>query len=218
MDNCTIKAQDILSKAKQLHGMTLAELARKLNQILPQTLLQAKGWPGQLVELYLGAQGIGAEVDFPAAQLELKTLPVSAKLIPSESTYICTLDSNLATDSFETSWLAKKMQRILWVPITNQKSLRDREFLQPFISNLVDNEYMVIKKDFEEIMEAVCLGHESSLNASYGTYLHLRPKAANNKITKKIINFDGFLTNTGKKGFYLRTNYTKQLLVNHINK
>ena len=50
----------------------------------------AKGWAGQLIELYLGATaGSKQQQDFPTLGVELKTIPVSPDAKPLETTYVC---------------------------------------------------------------------------------------------------------------------------------
>ncbi len=75
---------------------------------------------GELLERVLGATGGSAATwDFPELAIELKTIPVDARGVPSESTFVCAvslLDAERA--EWETSWARAKLGRVLWVPVT----------------------------------------------------------------------------------------------------
>ena len=83
---------ELYQKALELSGLTVLQLAQQLNLSPPNGLVTAKGWFGQAIELFLGAQaGCSPVPDFPQLQIELKTIPVNQKGQVIESTYVTTL-------------------------------------------------------------------------------------------------------------------------------
>ncbi len=80
----------LMQRANALAGMTLTNLANKCEFTLPNSVLHAKGWVGQLLEHALGAtSGSKPQPDFPKLSIELKSIPVTSQGTPKESTYIC---------------------------------------------------------------------------------------------------------------------------------
>ncbi|MCW8901683.1 MAG: DNA mismatch repair protein MutH, partial [Gammaproteobacteria bacterium] len=87
--------KELLERARQLAGLTLAGLADKFNKSIPKDTRHAKGWIGQLIETTLGATASSlAEPDFQLIGIELKTLPLTNSGKPKESTYVCTVPLN----------------------------------------------------------------------------------------------------------------------------
>ena len=82
---------ELLQRAHDIAGKTLAELSANLGKKIPANLHTEKGWLGQLLELALGASaGSKPEPDFQQLGIELKTLPLNVQLQPKESTFVCT--------------------------------------------------------------------------------------------------------------------------------
>ena len=101
---------ELLDRAEALAGLTLAELALRLQQTLPRSLAKAKGFMGQLMEIALGATASSLpEPDFQHLGIELKTLPLNANGAPRESTYVCTAPLTLSSEieSWENSRVLK---------------------------------------------------------------------------------------------------------------
>ncbi|MCK5723947.1 MAG: DNA mismatch repair protein MutH, partial [Gammaproteobacteria bacterium] len=117
--------EQLLKRARQLAGLTLADLAIKFNQTIPKDTRHAKGWIGQLVETTLGATASSlAEPDFQLIGIELKTLPLTNSGKPKESTYVCTVPlTNLHEQEWSSCWLKRKLQRVLWLPIEADKRI-----------------------------------------------------------------------------------------------
>ena len=60
------------------------------NVAIPANLQRHKGWPGMLIEKWLGASaGSKPQQDFPELGIELKTIPIDANFSPLETTYVC---------------------------------------------------------------------------------------------------------------------------------
>ncbi|NNF97443.1 MAG: hypothetical protein HKM94_11000, partial [Halobacteria archaeon] len=110
---------ELLANAEHIAGLTLAELAECMKLSVPASLQNAKGWVGQLIEQCLGATAASLpEPDFQHIGVELKSLPINRHGQPQESTYVCTVPLLDHTGlQWETSWVRRKLQRVLWVPV-----------------------------------------------------------------------------------------------------
>ncbi len=114
----------LLKKAHSLYGLSLATLGNRLNISLPARLTGHKGLVGQMLEKALGATaGSKAIPDFPDLGIELKTIPVNARGVPSESTYVCKVPLVPQVPSFVNSVLHHKLKHVLFVPIESDKSI-----------------------------------------------------------------------------------------------
>lgn len=207
--------QDLLQRCQQITGKNIGHLAAELNLATPADLQQAKGWQGQLIEAYLGATaGSQALPDFPDLGIELKTIPIDANYKPLESTYVCTVQTNEATLQWRESWTYNKLKQVLWIPVLSSKAipLVQRIICQPILWAMDPASEEVLRTDWEELMELMQLGYGKSISATYGTALHIRPKAANNKILVPYIDYYGNPTKIVPKGFYLRPQFTAQIL------
>ena len=214
--NCQLQVSQILHKAQELEGLTFSQLARMLNLPVPSDPKNAKGWLGQAVELYLGAQaGCLPIPDFPALKLELKTLPINAKGRVMESTYVTTLpllgDFSL---QWEQSACFQKLQLVLWLPIEGDKTIfyGHRRIGQAILWQPSDEQYRILKKDWEEITEMVIQGHIEKIHGGLGQYLHVRPKAANAQKLTRALNDQSEIIQTLPRGFYLRSQLTQEIL------
>ncbi len=207
---------ELLCKAQQLVNKDLSWVAQTLHLSLPMDLNRAKGSLGVLIEKFLGANsGSLPELDFPHLGIELKTIPVDQNYKPLESTYVCTLPLHSIEDSWENSWVKKKLSHVLWVPIGTHPVLTKRIILQPFLWKPTSEDLIILKQDWEEIIELVHTDIEK-LTARFGTYLQIRPKAMNNKARTTTV---GIFNNIPiiPKGFYLRAKFTQHILQTFIN-
>lgn len=213
--NAPQNLQDLSLRCQQISGQTIGALARELNIPIPKNLLQAKGWMGQLLEHHLGATGTSHAVhDFPNLAIELKTIPVDAEIKPLESTYVCTLQTNEHAMNWRESWVYRKLHQVLWIPILGEKSspIEARVVMTPLLWHMPPGIEAVLQTDWEELMELMQFGHGTQISAKYGTFLHIRPKAANSRVLTPYIENDGFSTKIVPKGFYLRPAFTKLVL------
>ena len=70
---------NLLARCHAIAGLTLGELADMANVAIPANLQRHKGWPGMLIEKWLGASaGSKPQQDFPELGIELKTIPIDA--------------------------------------------------------------------------------------------------------------------------------------------
>lgn len=208
--------KELLTRARQLAGLTLADLATKFNQAIPKDTLHAKGWIGQLVETTLGATASSlAEPDFQLIGIELKTLPLTNSGKPKESTYVCTVPlTNLHEQEWATCWLKRKLQRVLWLPLEADKRipLAERHIGNAILWSPSEAEARQLQQDWEELMELVCLGKLDQITSHMGRYLQIRPKGANAKSLTTTLDEEGNTIQTLPRGFYLRPEFTQKII------
>ncbi len=206
----------LLKRAERLAGQSLQQLADRYRLPLPVDNKKAKGWIGQLLEHCLGATaGSLAEPDFPQLGIELKTLPVNAKGVPQESTYISVVPLlELHQMTWRSSNVYKKLAKVLWVPIQSDPALAfaARKIGTPLLWSPTTEQEQALQADWEELSELICLGQLEAITAHHGRYLQIRPKGANAKSLCWAIGPDGEKIQTLPRGFYLRASFTAQLL------
>lgn len=169
-----------------------------------------------MLEHVLGATAAShSEPDFQALGIELKTIPITRDGRPKETTYVCTVPLiDNSEQSWQTSCVYRKLQRVLWFPIESEQevALAERKLGSPLIWSPHPKEEAVIRADWEELMDMVCLGKLESITAHHGTWLQIRPKAASSKSLRWGIGETGDKVLTIPRGFYLRTTFTEQIL------
>lgn len=213
-------------RARSIEGARLGDLARTHGVGIGEDQRgggaaggrHAKGKPGTLIELVLGATGgSAAKHDFPELAVELKTLPIDARSgAPLESTYVCRVPASDADRvEWETSWARAKLSCVLFVPI-HARSRRDpfeeRVVGRAFLWRPSRDEEQRLKADFDEIMGAIAMGGVENLTAHVGEILQCRPKAANGAVRMSLLGPDGEAIETVPRGFYLRPTFTASLL------
>lgn len=213
--------RELLTKAQWLAGFTLGEIAEMLNMPVPLDLKRDKGWVGTLVETALGAKaGSKAEQDFAHLGIELKTIPVNAKGLPLETTFVslAPLTQNNGI-SWQTSHVRHKLSRVLWVPVEGERTipLYQRHIGQPILWSPTPEQDFRLQRDWEELMEMIVLGKLDKINATFGEVLQLRPKGRNNRSLAPAINDKGELIQALPLGFYLRKQFTAEILQNFLH-
>lgn len=207
--------EQLQQRCQQLAGLTIGTIAQQLDVNIPSNLLHAKGWVGQLLEIYLGASANNQALpDFPELGIELKTIPVDKNLKPLESTYVCTVQTNNMALSWHDSWVYNKLKHVLWVPViaSPEIAIINRQILTPIFWQMPAEIEAILRTDWEELMDMLQLGYAKQLTAKFGTYLHIRPKAANSRVLVNYTDADGYQTKIVPKGFYLRSDFTKLIL------
>ncbi len=207
---------ELIQRASALAGMTLQEISAEYKISMPINLQRHKGWVGQLFEYLLGADaGSKAEPDFRHLAIELKTLPINARGVPKETTYVCTVPLlGEAGYRWEESWLYNKLKQVLWIPVEGDRTLplAQRRVGMPLLWQPNENELTRLQRDWEELMEMVRTGYVEEITAHIGEVLQIRPKAANSRILSDAIGSNGALIKTNPLGFYLRKNFTGALI------
>ena len=205
-----------MQRAIALAGMTLKEITDEHKLPMPQNLQRHKGWVGQLFEHLLGADaGSKAEPDFRHLAIELKTIPVNARGLPKETTYICTVPLlGEAGYRWEESWVYNKLKQVLWIPVEGEREipLAQRRVGMPLLWRPNREELERLQCDWEELMEMVRTGHVEEITARIGEALQIRPKAANSRIRRDAIGSKGTLIKTNPQGFYLRKSFTGTII------
>jgi DNA mismatch repair protein MutH len=171
-----------------------------------------------LLEAALGAtSGSQAAPDFPELGVEMKTLPLRADGRPKESTYVCTVPLTDFEACWETSWARRKLSRVLWLPVEaeNYVPLPNRRVGMALLWSPDSEQETILRADWEELMDMVCLGKLESITAHQGVYLQIRPKAANSRSLCEGIGENGERILTLPRGFYLRSAFTATILAHY---
>lgn len=207
---------ELLQRCHAIAGVSLGELAARAGVAVPDNLRRHKGWVGQLLEQILGADAQSlAEPDFRAIGVELKTLPVDNNGLPRESTYVCTVPLEEGLEpTWEQSWARRKLSRVLWLPVEAEAEipLAQRRVGTALLWSPSEEEDALLRRDWEELAEMICMGELEQITARMGSVLQIRPKAANSKVRCKTVGADGEGIVTNPRGYYLRPSFTRGLL------
>jgi DNA mismatch repair protein MutH len=207
---------ELLERAEAIAGHTLGELAGQLWVAPPADPRRAKGWAGTLLERALGATAASrAEPDFPGLGIELKSVPIDLRGVPTEVTYVCTAPLDAAAlGAWETSWARRKLRRVLWIPLVADPTLplTDRPIGAPVTWSPSPEEDAVLGTDYAEIATVVATGELWQLDSRRGTALHVRPKAQDGADTTWALDEDGGWVRDTPRGFYLRRTFTAAIL------
>ena len=146
--------------------------------------MRGKGKVGELVERALGASGGStATWDFPALEVELKTIPIDVvRQVARESTFVCAVSLAEADRAeWATSWVRAKLSRVLWVPVEFHAD-GARRIGEPRLWSPSPEQERILAADFEEILGRVGAGGIEGVTAHLGRWLQLRPKAAHGRV------------------------------------
>jgi DNA mismatch repair protein MutH len=204
-------------RAFGLVGHSVASLASHLGMHLPPTGATSKGKVGELVERALGATGGSrAAHDFPDLGIELKTLPVDARGVARESTYVCRASFEAAeTLTWERSWVRAKLSHVLWVPVVTPDKASPwsaRQIAEPFFWEPSASDAALLADDFAELLGTVAVAGVDAVSARRGKVLQLRPKAPTGSARARTVSEDGDESSSVPRGFYLRAAFTTGLL------
>lgn len=206
----------LLARCETIQGLSFSQLASSLNLRIPETPLKRKGWLGMAIELALGAEaGNQSLPDFPKIGIELKTLPLSQPGIPFGSTFVTSIPLlNIYQQSWSESTCYAKLKRVLWVPVESQPELAfaHRRIGQAFLWSPSKEDEAILASDWEELAFMVSSGQLEQIHAGLGTYLQVRPKAANSRSLCQGLDEKGNIILTLPRGFYLRSLFTKKIL------
>jgi DNA mismatch repair protein MutH len=205
--------EDLLLRARRLAGRSLGDVADHLAVDVAADTVRTKGKFGALLERVLGATGTGATRDFPAIEVELKTVPIGARG-PIESTYVCHLPlADAERAAWSSSWARAKLSCVLWIPIwAEDADWRRRKIGRPLLWAPTPEQDAILAHDFDEIVGAIGAGHVEALTARTGRWLQLRPKAAHGRVRTTTRGPDGEVVSTVPKGLYLRARFTAAIL------
>ncbi len=211
--------QELIDRALSIAGCTFAELAQQAEMTVPPDLKRDKGWVGQLLEWHLGAiAGSKPTQDFVHLGIELKSIPISYSGKPLETTFVCVAPlTGVHGLTWETSHVRNKLSRVLWIPVEGEREipLPERRVGSPLLWSPSKSQALQLKQDWEELMEMIVTGEVEQITAKHGEVLQLRPKAANGRALTDAYGKSGRIIKTRPRGFYLRTQFTEQILQNH---
>ena len=212
--------EQLMQRAQQIAGLNLAQLAAAANCPLPKDLRRDKGWVGQLIEYHLGAQaGSKPEQDFPDLGVELKTIPINEQGQPLETTFVCVAPLlNIVGLTWANSNVKNKLSCVLWIPVEGRREipLGQRRIGSPLLWQPSIEEEYLLQQDWEELMDRIALGDIEQITARHGQVLQLRPKAANGQALTDAIGRQGQLIQTRPRGFYLKKEFTSQILQSYF--
>lgn len=211
---------ELLNRANMLTGHTLGELAAIFDYPIPVDLSRHKGWTGNFIEELLGAEaGSKPTQDFINLNVELKTIPIGDNGTPLETTFVALapLTGNIGLE-WSTSHVRKKLQQVLWITVQGNRNipLKDRQVGLPILWSPSAEQEQILKNDWEELTELITLGKYNEINAKIGIALQLRPKGANRLSRTEAFNENGDAIKSLPLGFYLRNQFTQQIITNYI--
>lgn len=209
-------APELIERALALEGHTLGEIAAVLGMSTEGSGSSTKGTAGEIVERALGAAGGSAAThDFPHLGIELKTIPVDERGRPRESTFVCTLPlAGADRASWADSWVRRKLEYVLWVPIVTppRTRLAERSLGRAVLWRPTAQQEAVLAADFDEIVGLIGAGRVEALDARVGRWLQARPKAAHGRVRTAAFGPEGERIAALPRGFYLRSRLTGAIL------
>lgn len=212
--------QELLKRANQIAGQTFFQLAKQADIEIPDDLTREKGWVGQLLEWHLGAEaGSKPKPDFEHLGIELKSIPIGYNGKPLETTFICVAPlTGVQGLTWEASHVKHKLAQVLWIPVEGEREipLAERRVGLPLLWSPDNEEKQQLQQDWEELMEFIVLGKVEEITAKHGEVMQLRPKAANSKVVTEAYSASGQPFKTLPRGFYLRTQFTGNILKKHL--
>lgn len=207
---------ELLQRAHDIAGLSFSELAKTADMIVPANLKRDKGWVGQLLEWHLGAlAGSKPQQDFLDLGIELKSIPISYTGKPLETTFVCVAPLiGIHGLTWQNSHVRQKLSKVLWVPVEGEREipLAERKVGSPILWSPNSEEEYLLQQDWEELMEMIVLGQVEQITAKHGQVMQLRPKAANSRVFTQAYGASGKLIKTTPRGFYLRTQFTHNIL------
>lgn len=178
--------ESILAYAKRLEGHSLREECPELEKV--DDPHRRRGSFGNAVEKYYFHYEINSspDADFAEVGTELKTTPLkklkdgrlSAKerLVISMINYMSVVD-----ETWETSSLQKKLQRILLIAYQYDKELNPVDYLVQLVElwGIPEEDVPTFKKDWDTVVRKIRRGKAHELSGSDTLYLEAATKAAN---------------------------------------
>jgi DNA mismatch repair protein MutH len=211
----------LLGRARAIAGRPLGWLAERTHQPVPPVLTRAKGWVGLLIERSLGASASSrASPDFERLGVELKTLPISRRGLPRESTFVTTLAPRALIEGvWADSPPRKKLARVLWVPVeaSPEVPVADRRVGNPLLWSPTADDDRVLAADWMEFQRITAEGWLDALTGHAGEYLQVRPKASDASARRWTPDPDGAEAPALPRGFYLRARFTARILADHYH-
>jgi DNA mismatch repair protein MutH len=208
--------QELLTRARDVAGLTLGELGARVEIEVPDEAVRAKGVAGQILEKILGATAASrAEPDFLTLGVELKTIPLDSAGKPKESTFVCSITlSAMADTDWERSTVFKKLSKVLFVPVeaASKTPLRDRRVGRAYLWAPNAEERLQLRTDWERLAQMIAVGDVERITGHLGEVLQVRPKAPHGRSRRRAPDEEGAVQWTMPRGFYLRAAFTGAVL------
>lgn len=205
-----------MARCSAIEGLNFAQLAAELSLIIPEQSQRRKGWAGLAIERALGATaGCQPLPDFKQLGIELKTMPLNHLGTPAESTFVTSIPLlTIHQQQWLTSQCYGKLKRVLWVPVEgdNRIPFEQRRIGQGLLWSPDAQDEAILAADWHDLTTLIATGRLDEIDATYGQYLQVRPKAANARSLCYGFDSEGNKKLTLPRGFYLRTAFTRQLL------
>ncbi len=207
---------ELLTRCREIEGLSFGALAAQLSLSIPEKSLQRKGMTGGMIERALGTTaGNQAKPDFHHLGIELKTLPMGPQGKPLESTFVTSINLlSIHEEIWENSQCYSKLKRVLWVPVEGCTSIpfAHRRIGRGFLWSADGEDAAILKQDWSDLSFMLGRGALSLVDATHGTYLQVRPKAANARALCYGFDDEGNKVLTLPRGFYLRTAFTGKII------
>jgi DNA mismatch repair protein MutH len=208
----------LLAHARALIGVELGDLADQLGLPVPPGNVRTKGWSGQIIERELGVETGGTRgPDFAALGIELKTVPVSADLVPLESTAVCQIDPiAIAAEPWASSYVRHKLARVLFIALEvppGPSSVGERRVAAASLWSPDAAQEAILSADFDLFVRGYFRqGRVEEITGHLGQALQVRPKGRNAADQRAGYDAQGRVTRVGKCGFYLRPAFVAAIL------
>ena len=171
-----------------------------------------------MIEQELGAVVGGARgPDFAALGVELKTVPVTAALVPIESTAVCQIDPiAIAAEPWQTSYVRHKLARVLFVALEvppGARSVGDRRVAAVGPVDAVARRGGNAARRLRAVRARLLPPRPRRRHhRPPGRALQVRPKGRDASDLRAGYDADGRPTRVGKSGFYLRPAFVGRIL------
>lgn len=170
---------EVLPWLEALPGRPFSELAKAYGVSID---VREKGSAGMLLEAILGLAPSTITTDFKDA--ELKTNKSTPDGLPLETMYITQIASHiddlLAHQSFDESWLAQKIERVVYVPVVKEGPPESWYFLHhhDVYTGPGSSLRPQLRRDFDQICEGMNadIAATGKLGTRSGKYIQIRTK------------------------------------------
>lgn len=176
-----------LDEAKKLiDDLTGKKFGQVLKQEQMTDIIKNKGKSGQLLEITLGLNLSNTNLDFEDGELKTNKCDTTGK--PLETMFITQIstmiDELLTGKNFYESKLYKKINNLLYVPISKVGAPSEWMFLNCIHVNLDDNKFHNLKLQLEKDYYSICnqlnehikASNDGFIHTSNGKYIQIRSK------------------------------------------
>ena len=186
-----MERDEAITRLRKLIRKDLVKLAKKHNVTVWKSGKLNKGWPGHVMERYLGLPLNSAQSP-NFGSWELKIVPLkrlqSGKIVPKETMAITMIDPvNVADTPFEDSHLLAKLKRAV-ICARMFESKKEKSSLLISVSAFdLDNPriYKQVKQDYEHVRERIRNKGFKKLTGRMGVFVQPRTKGPGHGSTSR---------------------------------